>query len=373
MAALGIFSILLFCLPKHAGELSQLEFRTLEKDPFKGKTASTLMTELVRGDMSKNVDKFLEDHYPARSFFIALNSYYLRFTGRNADQAVVMGENGRLFDPPLASEGELFKNIDRIDKFASDNGLDSVLAIVPSSALTYGEELPAVHLDYPDAELVSEYRAWTTSYPPDIAKLYAKEEELMMYKTDHHWTMDGAYVVYKDVMEHFGGTAYPKEELTAEAEEYEFYGSYYRKAGLWLTEPDTLEIWNNALFDEMTVTIGTGERAAVYRGVYDREQLAEGNTDKYAAYLWSNNDLTIIENPQGNGETVMLVKDSFGNSIAPLFALNYSRVVMIDTRYYRNPNLPMPSELVAEYGITKLIVTLGMDSAVSDIMTAYLR
>ena len=139
MAALGFLSVMLFVLPKHAGELSELEFRTLASDPFKGKDAGTLVTELVRGDMSKNVDKFLEDHYPGRNFFIALNSYYLRYTGRNADQSVVMGKNGRLFDAPLSTEtDQLDKNIEKINEFAAANGLETVLAIVPSSAVTDG-------------------------------------------------------------------------------------------------------------------------------------------------------------------------------------------------------------------------------------------
>ena len=370
MAALGFLSVMLFVLPKHAGELSELEFRTLASDPFKGKDAGTLVTELVRGDMSKNVDKFLEDHYPGRNFFIALNSYYLRYTGRNADQSVVMGKKGRLFDAPLSTEtDQLDKNIEKINEFAETNGLETVLAIVPSSAVTDGEDLPAVHFTYPDRLLLDRIREKTGAYVPDIAGIFDGEDGLMMYRTDHHWTMDGAYAVYKDVMAHFGAEACDNAAFSRES--YDFYGSFYRKAGLWLTAPDTLEIWNSPAFDAMTVTIGTGDTAVTYTGVYDRTQL--DGVDKYAAYLWSNNDLTVVENPNGNGETVMIVKDSFGNSVAPLFAMTYSRVVMIDTRYYMNPSLPMPSELAAEYGIEKLVVAMGLDSAVSNITIAFLR
>lgn len=373
MAALGFLSVLLFALPKHAGEMSSLEFRKLAEDPFKGKSASTLMTELVRGDMSKNVDKYLEDHYPARNFFIALNSYYLRFTGRNADQAVVMGKNGRLYDAPLdPNSGFIDKNVSKINEFSSANGLKTVIAVVPSASLTVPEELPAVHLDYKDDEIIASVREKTDAYVPDIASVFGNRPgEYLMYRTDHHWTMEGAYEVYKDVMRYFGEEPYDRNALYTER--YEFFGSFYRKAGLWLTRPDTLEVWTSTAVDKMTTKVGWGEGEAVYSGVYDREQLKEGNVDKYAAYLWSNNSLTVIENPDGNGRTVMLVKDSFGNSIAPLLALSYSRVVMIDTRYYRNPDLPLPSELVAEYGITELIVVIGADSAVSDIMIAFLR
>ncbi|MCR5610358.1 MAG: hypothetical protein K6F68_00790 [Clostridiales bacterium] len=373
MAALGFLSVLLFALPKRAGELDPLEFRALANDPFRDKSASTLMTELVRGDMSKNVDKFLEDHYPARSFFIALNSYYLRFTGRNADQAVVMGRNGRLFDKPLdPTSVYIEKNVSKINAFSGDNGLKTVIAVVPSAAETAKEDLPAVHLNYFDGDIVAAVREKTDAYVPDIAGMFNKRAgEYLMYRTDHHWTMAGAYEVYTDIMEHFGEEPVNRDGFKVES--YEFYGSYYRKAGLWLTKPDALEVWTSPELDRLTTKIGWGERTATYSGVYDRGQLKDGNVDKYAAYLWSNNAITVIENPEGNGKTVMLVKDSFGNSIAPLLALTYSRVVMIDTRYYNSPDLPLPSELVTEFGIEELIVVLGADSAVSDIMIAFLR
>ena len=107
--------------------------------------------------------------------------------------------------------------------------------------------------------------------------------------------------------------------------------------------------------------------------VYDDEKLQPDQVDKYAAYLYSNNSVTIIDNPGGNGETLMIVKDSYGNAIAPLFAVNFSKVIMIDTRYYRDPKLPTPSELAAEYGATKLLVVFGSDTMAGDPQIALLR
>ena len=374
MTVLGALSLLLLVLPKHTGELSSLEFRSLADDPFKGKSANTLMSELVTGDMSKNVDKFLEDHYPARNFFIALNSYYLRLTGRNANQGVVWGRNDRLFEAPIEKNEQLIeKNMNRINEFTEANGLDTVVVISPSSAVVNTEDLPLVHLEYSDTDIIDSARSKTSAYVPDLAGLFSARGDRsgLFYRTDHHWTMDGAYLCYCDVLAHYGDTPADKSAFTVSS--YEFYGSYYRKAGLWLTEPDSLEVWRSPVLDAMDVTIGWGDRAVTYKGVYDEEQLKEGNVDKYAAYLWSNNDLTVIENPQGNGETIMIVKDSFGNSIIPLFAMTYSRVVMVDTRYYKSPSLPMPSELVSEYGITKLVIVFGEDDIIADVWISYLR
>ena len=372
-AAIAAVFVLLLVLPKHAGELSPLEFRTLAELPFAGKSAQTLSDELVRGELSDNVDSFLEDHFPGRSFFIALNSYYLRLTGRNANQPVIWGREGRLYDAPLPAHSEQFdKNRSKLFEFAEANGLETYIVDIPASALAIADKLPAVHPDYYDGDYVKALAESGFTYVPDLAALYKAQPDpdALYYLTDHHWTMQGAYVCYADLCEKLG--AEPVPESAFEREGYEFFGSFYRESGLWLTKPDTLEIWRSPVLDEVTTTIGWGERATVHKGVYDEEKLKEGEVDKYAAYLWSNNALTVIENPNGSGETVMLVKDSYGNSIAPLLAMNYSRIVMLDTRYYMS-TMPLPSELIAEYGIEKLIVTFGTESMITDSGLAFLR
>ncbi|MBO4562800.1 MAG: hypothetical protein J5772_04230 [Clostridia bacterium] len=371
---LGLLFLLLLVLPKKTGELSQLEFRVLAEDPIRGKDASQIAEELANGKLSSNVDTFLEDHFPFRSFFIALDSYSGRLSGRNAEQSVLRGGNGRLFDAALRPvESQLDENIADINAFAEANGLDAAIVMVPSSAAVYPEDLPLLHYEYRDADYIARIREMSSAYVPDLIALYgaASDKEGLYYRTDHHWTMDGAYLCYRDICERFGVTPMEKSAFTVTG--YEFYGSFYREAGLWLTEPDTLEVWRSSVLEVAKVTIGRGDRAKKYEGVYDSTKLKDDEIDKYAAYLYSNNGLTVIENPLGNGETLLIVKDSYGNSIAPLFAMNYSRIVMIDTRYYTDPTLPKPSELLAEYGITRMVVVLGAESMVSDCMLVYLR
>lgn len=374
-AIIGLSFILLLALPKKAGELSPLEFRVLQDYPFKGKNFQKLSEETVKGVLSSNVDSFLEDHFPARKFFVAANTYYLRATGRNAVQPVVKGKNGRLYDAPLDLEspfnGRLEDNLAAIDGFAKKAGLDCAIVIVPNTALIAQGELPKLHLAYHDEEIVNKARETTDAFVPDLAALYAAEDaESCFYRTDHHWTMDGAYVCYRALCENMGLTPVEKADFTVD--EYEFCGSFYRKSGLWLTKPDKLEIWRSPKLDNMKVTIGPKEWEDVRSGVYDEEKLKEGETDKYAAYLYSNNAITIIENPEGNGEALMMFKDSYGNSIAPLFAMNYSTVIMIDTRYYKSI-MPLPTELIEEYGVTRLLYVAGSESMVTDSQTIFMR
>jgi hypothetical protein len=375
--AIASLFVLLLVLPKRAGELSPLEFRTLANYPWKSGENNMTLQELeksvFKGKFAENVDSFLEDHFPGRSFFIALDAYYMRLTGRNADQSVVKGKNGRLFDAASKPDMEqLGKNIDRIEAFAEANGLRTTYLIVPTSADVVKDELPALSLEYHDADII-EYLKERGLNAPDLIALMSAEAYpgSLLYRTDHHWTMAGAYLCYREVCPGLGIEPVSREAFTVES--YDFYGSYYRKAGLWLTEPDMLEVWRNARLDSAAVTLNAGPNERKLTGVYDPEKLKEGEVDRYAAYLYSNNGLTVIDLPDGNGKTLMILKDSFGNSIAPLFAMNYSRVIMIDTREYRDPSLPAPSELAAEYGIEDFLIVLGTDSAASLMQIEYLR
>lgn len=371
------FLLILF-LPKRTGEISPLEFRRLADYPLKGASGEAAARQIVNGSFSKSVDTFLEDHFPGRSFFIAVDSYGSRLIGRNAVQTVVRGKNGRLFDAPMAVDyARIDKNISCIDTFAADNGLDSTLVVVPTAVLAAEDELPGLHPVYHDAEAVAYYKAHTASRFIDVTELFKAAAESgaaesagdYYYRTDHHWTMEGAYLCYCAVCESWGEEPVPRSAFTVE--DYEFYGSAYRKAGLWLTKPDSLQVWRAPALEAASVAIGAGEAAVRHTGVYDEAQLAPGELDKYAAYVYSNNGLTVIENPEAEGEPVMIVKDSYGNSIAPLFAMTHRVVIMIDTRYYAN--LPDPSGLIEQYGVTRLVTVLGLDAAVSDISLAYLR
>lgn len=377
VGVITVFFVLLIVLPKHVGQLSGKERTVLADYPVTASDISdgTFARELVRGTFSSNVDDFLESHFPGRQFFIALNSYASRLSGQNAVKSVTWGKNGRLYtEPAILDEVQTSKNLDRMLEFADANGLELTIVAVPSAGSVVPEELPLVHGDYVDASIYSyicEKTGGGASVPDIGAYLCAQSQrEKLYYRTDHHWTMSGAYACYVRVCGALGEQPVDSDEF--DVSEYEFFGTSYSTSGLFLTAPDTLEIWNHPDYAGMTVTVGDGSTAAVYDSLFDMSKLEPDCYDRYAAYLYGNNGITIIENPNGNGKTVMVLKDSFGNSFCTLLALNYSRVIMIDTRYYgTNPHLP--SMLAEEYGVTQLLVIYGMDTITEKCDIAFLR
>ena len=59
-----------------------------------------------------------------------------------------------------------------------------------------------------------------------------------------------------------------------------------------------------------------------------------GGMDDYDFYLWGARALLTIQNPEcHNGKKLLLFRDSFGSSIAPLLAEYYEEVTLVDLRY----------------------------------------
>ena len=94
--------------------------------------------------------------------------------------------------------------------------------------------------------------------------------------------------------------------------------------------------------------------------MFFKEHLDED--DKYPVYIDGNHALTEITNKNAKGGTLVMVKDSFGHCIAPYLAENYSKVVMIDMRYYKLD----VGKLIEQEKPEQVLVMYGIDNIATD-------
>ena len=146
----------------------------------------------------------------------------------------------------------------------------------------------------------------------------------------------------------------------------DFYGVYYGQAALPFP-PDTL----------VYLTSPTTEGASVYNaetqgitGVYDLAKLTDGKSmDMYDVFLSGASAVLTVTNPNAAGEAkgreLILFRDSFGSSIAPLLLDCYETITLVDIRYIASgfllslihislvaPALPLPrSRTSAPYSL----------------------
>ena len=82
--------------------------------------------------------------------------------------------------------------------------------------------------------------------------------------------------------------------------------------------------------DNLTIEI---VRDKIYDSIYDYSKKIL--RDKYSLFLYGNNPLTIIKNKDiKNNKKILVIKDSFGNSLVPFLTQNYEEIHVIDLRHF---------------------------------------
>ena len=108
----------------------------------------------------------------------------------------------------------------------------------------------------------------------------------------------------------------------------DFVGAY-GAASAWKTTPDKMIYRTDPSIERMQVYDYERKQNV---SVYAPEKI--GGMDDYDFYLWGARALLTIQNPEcHNGKKLLLFRDSFGSSIAPLLAEYYEEVTLVDLRY----------------------------------------
>lgn len=166
--------------------------------------------------------------------------------------------------------------------------------------------------------------------------LYARRNEYIFFRTDHHWTALGAYYAYVEFCEAKGIT--PHRLSDYEVSQYDgFLGSFYNDAGkpaAMESSPDVVNAFHPVSGDAH-MEYGDSENSTLTGGkvIYD-ESTAPASL-KYGAFIMGDNPYTVIENPDiTDGSACIVVKESFGNAFVPFLVDHYETVYVIDYRYY---------------------------------------
>lgn len=113
-----------------------------------------------------------------------------------------------------------------------------------------------------------------------------------------------------------------------------FYGVYYGQAALPMEADDIYYLENDVTNSCRVFNYETGK----YSDIYYLEK-TEG-IDPYDLFLSGVVSLLTIENPNAEANKELVIsRDSFGSSIAPLFVEAYSKITLIDIRYIKSEYL----------------------------------
>lgn len=168
---------------------------------------------------------------------------------------------------------------------------------------------------------------------PVLDVLKKHNSEYLYFKTDHHWTADGAYYAYQELMNAKGVTPSPLSAYT-KTEFDGFVGTFYSYSDMSDTlknNPDTVVSYTPSCND-MTYTDSKGEEHK-WNVVADATDYSEGS--KYYCFIGGDQPYSKIENPNiTDGSSCVVIKESYGNAFVPFLVNSYQTVHVVDYRYY---------------------------------------
>jgi len=357
--AIIIMSLVTFLSPVKT--FSENEKRVLSKFP------KLSIENILTGNFQDEIEVYLSDHIIGRDFFVGVNSYYSYLLGRNSLGDIYKSDGGYLINAPKDDISDSFsKNMKNIETFSASNGIDSTLMIVPSAGYIMEDRLPKFSKSYDDDDFFRKASSLTPSIKFfDVRQvLYDTYEKgtQVYYRTDHHLTSEGSYIIYDEYCNFKGLNSPSKEQYRIERYDG-FYGTTYSGSGYWLTDSDSIEIWDLGIKTPVTIEEKDTKNSDT---MFFKEHLKK--RDMYPVFLDGNHGYVKIENPNATEGNLLIIRDSFAQNMAPFLSYNYKNIYMLDMRYYRNSM----KEFLKNNNIDEILYLFGIDTLKTDNSTSWL-
>lgn len=334
---------------------SELENRYLTQLPsFTGKA-------LLDGSYTEALEQYWNDQFPGRDTWITAKTLAEKsLFQKTVINDVYLGADDYFINRyPLKDihPQQVQANCNYLNRFQQK--YDATVILIPSASEILTDKLPPA-AEQPDLSIFLQ-DVKTTLSGDEILTLH--RDEPIYYKTDHHWTLLGAYHVYSNLVQN----PVPYDSVTVSTN---FQGTAGRKIG----------------FSNTLDTIQRQKSTSAFQVIYDdnpdtlTENLYEPKylktTDQYSYFLDGNHGITQIDNLSiaghhrqysqtkeaalsdftsekniREGHSILIVKDSFANTLATLLCENYETVYLIDLRRY-NGSI---EAFIREHGIEEVL------------------
>lgn len=361
-ALLAFFAALFFIPDKDFSETEKRVLKTFPKTSF---------SSVIDGTFEAELEDYLQDQMPLRNFFVGVASYSELLFGQNGTGGVYKASDDYLINVPAEyNKRNLVNNLKKINEFSKDLDVEKYVLIVPETGYIMNDKLPKKHSEYRDDEAFSTIRDSLSDFNfVDVRKVFTENKDNgIYYKTDHHWTMNGVFLAVNEFLKAAEKPLIEKSGFSITTHNG-FYGTTHSTSALWLTPPDTMELWRYKNADISVTIKDTGNpTVTTANDVYFDEYLYE--YDMYPVYLGGNHGFTHITNKNADDGVLLILKDSFGNSLASQLVSSYREILMIDLRHYRTEAV---SDLIAEYSVDTLLVNYGLDNIINDTNLVWLR
>ena len=355
------------------GGLSLLTFTGKEREfsendnRYLAKMPGISWESIKKGEFQDGFEEYIKDQIVFRDQWITVETAIQKACLNTDIGGAYVGKNGYDFEkitPDDVDQKQVDKNVKAINNFfdyaCEKVGEDNLyFVLVPTSGLVNSEKLPknAILFDQ-NAYMDDIFQQIGSHVSFDVRELFDQHNDTpLYYKTDNHWTTEGAFLAYQYWQERTGmnPTANSARDLTTVTKS--FRGSLYSKILDYDSAYDEIKVLKNTLDTEYTV-IADGEDIG---GIYQQDKLSE--KDKYAYFMGGNYGEAVIHNEEAKDKgNLLLIKDSFANTMIPMLSADYENIYMIDLRYFAG-HIPT---YMKENNISEIMVLYNISNFISD-------
>lgn len=364
-AFLGVFFVAEALSPDRA--FSPLENRALAQmpklsaDSFAVKLPIAESGDFFTGAFMSDFETYITDQFFLRDEWIAAKAGAEWVLGKRENNGVYLGSDETLiakFKEP--EEKRVADNINYVNKLGNNVTVPVTFSIIPGKVSVWADRLPKNAPNADEQAIIARAQAGTTSVQwADVnAPLLAHKDEDLFYRTDHHWTSLGAYYGYAALGEALGYTPVPLESYEKTTVATNFYGTDFSTSGVRWIAPDSI--------DTYVPDVGVARASILSKPepeqgtLYAREKLKD--KDKYAMFLGGNQALGIITTAQTDAPKLLIVRDSYTDSLVPFLTKHFSEIHLIDPRYNKTPL----SKYIIDEDIDQVLVLYSAANFVSD-------
>ena len=353
LAFIFAFFILNTALPDR--EFSEQENRSLQQRP------AFSFDELFSGQYTKDFEAYTTDQFTLRDEWITLKAASELALGKRQNNGMFLCDGGTIIEPYEAPEdGKLEANMEALNKLVANTDADVYFALIPGKSDIWAHMLPQNAPRDSEKAAIDYCYSLSDAVNVDIyGKLEEHSSEYIYYRTDHHWTTLGAYYGFSALAESMGLdcpdiSEYGGRETVSE----EFYGTSWSSSGFSWVEPDSMEIF---VTEPEGLEITNYPQGSPVEGqLYDWSRLEV--KDKYSFFYGGNTPLLEIETGVEGAPSLLILRDSYMDSLSPFLLESYSRIHILDLRYYR----ASLSDYIAQNGFDDVLVCYSIDNFSTD-------
>ena len=275
------------------------------------------------------LEEFLMDQFPFRDGFRSVKAgIQLKLLGQKDNNGVYTADGHISEIHTKLSEGSVQNAADKLnsvyEKYIAGANAKVYYSVIPDKNFYIAEKNGYPDLDYD--KMIEIYTAGVKNM--EYIDIFDCLEADSYYLTDSHWKQEKLSGVINALSKKMGFDAKPVDSYQAETLS-DFQGVYAPRLAMG-GQSDKIVCLNSATTESALVYNLETNKTTV--GVYDRAKL-DGN-DKYDVFLSGAAALLTVENPLAKEKRELVIfRDSFGSSLAPLMLERYSKITLVDLRY----------------------------------------